>query len=68
MIGLFSSQSQTKYDQLVYDFSFQDIDGKALKLDKYLNIINLISIHHKREIHYLVVFLTKSHNQDQDED
>ena len=47
MFGLFSSLSQAKYNQLAYDFKFQNIDGKPLNLSSYkgkvLIIINVAS-------------------------
>ena len=43
MFSLFSTNSNSSYKQLAYDFSFKDLDGSAIKLSEFKNRVLLVT-------------------------
>ena len=43
MISLFSSNSNSAYKKLAYDFSFKDLDGSELRLSEYKNKVLVVT-------------------------
>jgi len=43
MFSLFTTNSNSKYKKLAYDFSFKDLDGSALKLAEFKNEVLVIT-------------------------
>ena len=43
MISLFSSNSNSAYKKLAYDFSFKDLDGSEFRLSEYKNKVLVVT-------------------------
>ena len=43
IFSLFSTNSNSSYKQLAYDFSFKDLDGSAIKLSEFKNRVLLVT-------------------------